>query len=125
MASYKSVRKLLLKPVILYIPVKISPTSKTCDKSDFEMKIEIRKPKMEDIEKEGIISWPIWEKEISRFDRHYDETEECYLLEGKAVVETDDGEKVQFGKGDFVTFPKGLSCVWEIKEPVKKHYNFR
>ena len=89
------------------------------------MKIEIRKPKMEDIEKEGIMSWPIWEKEISRFDWHYDETEECYLLEGKAVVETDDGEKVQFGKGDFVTFPKGLSCVWEIKEPVKKHYNFR
>ena len=89
------------------------------------MKVEIRKPKMEDIEKEGIMSWPIWEKEISRFDWHYDETEECYLLEGKAVVETDDGEKVQFSKGDFVTFPKGLSCVWEIKEPVKKHYNFR
>ena len=89
------------------------------------MKIEIRKPKMEDIEKEGIMSWPIWEKEISRFDWHYDETEECYLLEGKAVVETEDGEQVQFGKGDFVTFPKGLSCVWEIKEPVKKHYNFR
>ena len=89
------------------------------------MKIEIRKPMMEDIEKEGIMSWPIWEKEISRFDWHYDETEECYLLEGKVVVETDDGEKVQFGKGDFVTFPKGLSCVWEIKEPVKKHYNFR
>jgi uncharacterized cupin superfamily protein len=89
------------------------------------MKIEIRKPKMEDIEKEGIMSWPIWEKEISRFNWHYDETEECYLLEGKAVVETDDGEKVQFSKGDFVTFPKGLSCVWEIKEPVKKHYNLR
>jgi uncharacterized cupin superfamily protein len=89
------------------------------------MKIEIRKPKMEDIEKEGIMSWPIWEKEISRFEWHYDETEECYLLEGKAVIETNDGEKVQFGKGDFVTFPKGLSCVWEIKEPVKKHYNFR
>ena len=89
------------------------------------MKIEIRKPKMEDIEKEGIMSWPIWEKEISRFDWHYDQTEECYLLEGKAVVETDDGENVQFSKGDFVTFPKGLSCVWEIKEPVKKHYNFR
>jgi len=89
------------------------------------MKIKIRKPNKEDIEREGVMSWPIWEKEISRFDWHYDETEECYLLEGKAVVETDDGEKVQFGKGDFVIFPKGLSCVWEIKEPVKKHYNFR
>ena len=89
------------------------------------MKIDISKHEMEDIEKEGVMSWPIWEKEISRFNWHYDETEECYLLEGKAVVETDDGEKVQFSKGDFVTFPKGLSCVWEIKEPVKKHYNLR
>jgi uncharacterized cupin superfamily protein len=89
------------------------------------MKIEIRKPKRKDLEKEGIMSWPIWEKEISRFDWHYDQTEECYLLEGKAVVETNDGEKVQFGKGDFVKFPEGLSCVWEILEPVKKHYNFR
>ncbi len=89
------------------------------------MKIEIRKPTTADMEKEGVMSWPIWEKETSRFDWHYDQTEECYLLEGKVVVETDDGEKIQFGKGDFVTFPKGLSCVWEIKEPVKKHFNFR
>ena len=89
------------------------------------MKIKIKKPKKEDLEKEGVMSWPIWEKEISRFDWHYDETEECYLLEGKVVVESEDGEKAEFGKGDFVTFPKGLSCVWDIKEPVKKHYHFR
>ena len=40
------------------------------------------------------------------------------------TVETDQGN-VTFGKGDFVTFPKGLSCVWDIKAPVNKHYNFR
>jgi len=89
------------------------------------MKIEIKKPEREEMEKEGIMSWPIWEKEVSRFDWHYDSIEECYLLEGKVVVETEDGEKVEFGKGDFVTFPKGLSCIWDIKEPVKKHYTFR
>ena len=72
----------------------------------------------------GIKSWPIWEKEVSRFDWHYNFTEECYILEGKVVVETPDGN-VKFGKGDFVTFSKGLSCVWDIKEPVKKHYNFK
>ena len=54
------------------------------------MKIEIKKPKKENVEKEGVFSWPIWEKEVSRFDWHYDETEECYLLEGKVVVETED-----------------------------------
>lgn len=89
------------------------------------MKIEIKKSKKEDMEKEGVMSWPIWEKEVSRFNWHYDDTEECYLLEGKDVVETEDGENVEFGKGDFVTFPKGLSCIWDIKDPVKKHYNFR
>jgi hypothetical protein len=89
------------------------------------MKIEIRKPTTADMEKEGVMSWPIWEKETSRFEWHYDQTEECYLLEGSVVVETDAGEKIQFGKGDFVTFPKGLSCVWEIKEPVRKHYNYK
>ena len=89
------------------------------------MKIEIRKPNIEDMEELGVLSWPIWEKEISRFDWHYDETEECYLLEGEVVVKTEDGEKVKFGRGDFVTFPQGLSCAWDIKKPVKKHYNFK
>lgn len=89
------------------------------------MKIEIKKPTDEDIKREGVTGWPVWEKEVSRFDWHYDDTEECYLLQGKVIVETKDGEQVAFGKGDFVTFPKGLSCVWDIKEPVKKHYRFK
>lgn len=89
------------------------------------MQIEISKPDKQEIERKQILSWPIWEKEISRFDWHYDSVEECYLLEGKVVVETPDGEKVEFGKGDFVTFPKGLSCIWDIRETVRKHYNFK
>lgn len=89
------------------------------------MEIEISKPDKQEIERKQILSWPIWEKEISRFDWHYDSVEECYLLEGKVVVETPDGEKVEFGKGDFVTFPKGLSCIWDIRETARKHYNFR
>lgn len=88
-------------------------------------KIEVQRPRKEDLEKRGVSNWPVWQKEVSRFDWSYDDTEECYLLEGKVVVETSDGETVTFGKGDFVTFPKGLSCVWDVKEPVKKHYNFK
>ena len=71
-----------------------------------------------------ILSWPVWEKEVSRFNWFYDETEECYFLEGRVVLETEDGKKTVFGKGDFVTFSKGLACVWDITEPVRKHYNF-
>ncbi len=89
------------------------------------MEIKVNKPDQDELKNRGVFSWPIWEKEASRFDWYYDDTEECYVLDGKVVVETKDGEKVEFGKGDFVTFPKGLSCTWEIKEPVRKHFNFK
>lgn len=88
------------------------------------MEITIEKLDEDTIGARGIRSWPIWEKEISRFDWYYDQIEECLLLEGKVVVETGEGS-VEFGKGDFVTFPRGLNCIWDIKEAVRKHYNFR
>jgi uncharacterized cupin superfamily protein len=89
------------------------------------MEIQVKKPTPEELERIRVASWPVWEKEVSRFDWYYDSTEACYLLEGKVTVETPEGKKVEFGKGDFVTFPRGLSCKWDITVPVKKHYNFR
>jgi hypothetical protein len=89
------------------------------------MEIKVEKLKEDELKKRGIFSWPIWTKEVSQFDWQYGSIEECYILEGEVVIETEDGKKVSFGKGDFVTFPKGLSCVWDIKSPVRKHYNFR
>jgi uncharacterized protein len=87
------------------------------------MKIKIEELTGEEIRQKNIKEWPIWQKEISRFDWFYESPEECLLLEGKVTVKSD-FETVTFGKGDFVTFPKGLRCVWEITKPVKKHYNF-
>ena len=86
--------------------------------------IKVEKPADAKLKEMGVSSWPIWEKEVSRFDWHYSDQETCYLLEGKVEVETKDGNKVSFGKGDLVTFPKGLGCIWDIKEPVRKHYKF-
>lgn len=86
--------------------------------------VKIEKPSKETLQKMGIFSWPIWEKEKSRFDWHYDEKETCYILEGQVTVTKKDGGKVEFGAGDLVTFPSGLSCVWDIHKPVRKHYNF-
>lgn len=40
------------------------------------------------------------------------------------VVTPDGGERVEMGAGDLVTFPKGMSCTWEIHKPVEKHYDF-
>ncbi len=85
--------------------------------------VKIEKLSEEEIAKRGIRSWPVWTKEVSRFPWSYDMEEQCYLLEGEVVIETDNGN-FTLKAGDFVTFEKGLSCVWDIKSPVKKHYNF-
>jgi len=86
-------------------------------------KVNIEKFSEEKLKKLGINSWPIWTKEISRFDWTYSGNEECYIIEGEFVVETEDGV-FEIKAGDFVTFKDGLNCTWDIKKPVKKHYNF-
>ncbi|MEJ5328109.1 MAG: cupin domain-containing protein [Candidatus Bathyarchaeales archaeon] len=74
-------------------------------------------------ERQEAKNWPTWEKEESTFPWEYDEQEKCLILEGKAVVHTPEG-KFEFGAGDYVVFPKGLKCTWEIKQKIRKHYNF-
>ena len=84
----------------------------------------IEKLTEDEIASRGIRSWPVWEKEISRFPWMYDATEECLILEGEITVETSRG-RFNLLPGDFVTFRKGLQCTWDISQPVRKHYNFR
>jgi uncharacterized cupin superfamily protein len=87
------------------------------------MKIMIEKLSEDLINEMSVRNWPIWTKEVSKFDWFYDSKEQCLILEGKIIVETDEGN-VEINAGDFVTFPKGLKCVWNVLEPVRKHYNF-
>jgi uncharacterized cupin superfamily protein len=78
-----------------------------------------------ELEKLGVKSWGIWEKEKSIFDWSYSDTETCYILEGEVeVTDNSTGEKIEFKKGDLVQFPKGLECVWNVKKPLRKHYTF-
>ncbi|MFH1995890.1 MAG: cupin domain-containing protein [Candidatus Omnitrophota bacterium] len=87
--------------------------------------IKIEQVDNEKLKEMGVSEWPIWEKEISRFDWSYDFTEVCYILEGDVTVEVSGGQKVTFGAGDLVTFPKGLKCAWDIRKAVRKHYIFK
>lgn len=89
-----------------------------------DTRIKIEKPSKELLDELKVFDWPIWTKEVSSFDWQYDQQEICYFLEGDVTVKTELGE-VSFGKGDLVTFPKGLSCTWQVKTAVRKHYLFR
>jgi len=87
-------------------------------------KVIIEKLTDEQINKMGIKNWPIWTKEISSFDWYYDTDEECLILDGEVDVKTDE-DTYTVKAGDFVTFKKGLKCVWVVKKPIRKHYNFK
>jgi uncharacterized cupin superfamily protein len=88
------------------------------------LKIKIKKMPQKELDKMNVKEWPIWECRPSTFDWHYDREEMCLILEGDFTVKTIDG-KVHIGPGDFVTFPKGLDCTWNVKKTVRKHYNFK
>jgi hypothetical protein len=87
------------------------------------MVIKIEQLSEEEIVSRGIRKWPVWTKEKSVFDWYYDEQEQCLFLEGKVNVRSELGT-TEVKKGDFVTFPQGLKCTWEVIEPVRKHYYF-
>lgn len=84
------------------------------------MAIIVKKPTEQEVA--DMQRCPTWSKEVSRFDWEYDSGETCYLIEGDVRVTTAEGNVVEFGQGDLVTFPAGLKCHWDIRKPVRKHY---
>ena len=71
----------------------------------------------------GVYDWPVWTKEVSKFPWSYDSKETCYVLEGEVVVTPDGGEPVTIKRGDLAIFAAGLSCTWDVKVPIRKHYD--
>jgi uncharacterized cupin superfamily protein len=86
------------------------------------MDIIIRKPT--DREIEAMKSKPVWTCGVSEFDWSYDSEETCLIIEGEVTVKFG-SKSVSFAAGDLVVFPQGLSCVWQVRKPVKKHYIFQ
>mmetsp|Transcript_3787 Transcript_3787/g.4640 ORF Transcript_3787/g.4640 Transcript_3787/m.4640 type:complete len:130 (-) Transcript_3787:762-1151(-) len=85
----------------------------------------VSQPDKEFLEKKGVFGWGTWGCGVSKFPWSYDSSESCYLLSGQVTVTPSDGRKAAtFGKGDFVTFPAGMSCEWDVKEAVQKHFMF-
>ncbi|PSC75663.1 enzyme of the cupin superfamily isoform B [Micractinium conductrix] len=81
-------------------------------------------PSEEQLKSLGVHSWPTWGCEASKFSWSYDSSETAYMLKGRVIVTPDGGEPVEVKAGDLVTFPAGMSCTWDVREAVHKHYNF-
>ena len=86
--------------------------------------IKIEKIDGHEMERRKLKSWGIWEKEPSEFDWAYTNEEHCYIIEGSAEVESDEGT-VTIGQGDYVVFPVGLKCRWKVTQAIRKYYDFR
>jgi uncharacterized protein len=85
----------------------------------------ISNPEKDFLEKKGVFTWGTWGCGVSKFPWTYDSSESCYLLKGQVTVTPTDGRHpATFGAGDFVTFPSGMSCTWDVSEAVQKHFMF-
>ena len=72
----------------------------------------------------GVYDWPVWSKEASTFPWTYKDQENCYIIRGRVIVTPDGGEPQEFKRGDLITFPKGMSCHWQVLEAIEKYYRF-
>lgn len=87
------------------------------------MRINVKQLELEVLEEMGTFSWPTWEHDEDKFEWYYDKTELCLIIAGKATI-TSEFESITIQSGDFVEFPAGLECVWDIHSEIKKHYTF-
>jgi len=81
-------------------------------------------PSQAKLDQLDLSSWAIWTKEVSEFPWTYDSQEQFYVLEGHVIVTPDGGKPVEIKVGDFVTCPAGMSCTWQVLEPIRKYYQF-
>jgi len=101
---------------------RLAMSSSTGTKAEIEV---VKNPSKEFLDQKGVFNWGTWGCGVSNFPWTYDQTESCYLLAGQVTVTPTDGRKpATFGKGDFVTFPAGMSCTWDVTEAVQKHFMF-
>lgn len=87
------------------------------------MKIEISRPDIDELNEMDVESWPVWEHEEDKLEWFYDKTERCYIISGEATI-VSEFETITVRPGDFIVFPAGLECVWDIDTAIRKYYSF-
>lgn len=64
----------------------------------------------------------VWAATPGRWAVRYTEHEFCHLLEGRVVITSDAGERLEFSRGDSFVMPAGFSGTWEVLEECRKLY---
>lgn len=76
-----------------------------------------------EIWKSGAISTGLWEASPGSFTATREGYAEiCTFLSGRATVQGDGEEPIEYGPGDVLITPSGWSGVWHVHETVRKHY---
>ncbi|KAE9619065.1 hypothetical protein Lal_00047677 [Lupinus albus] len=103
----------------------MASTSTLGSSSELTIKVESNPSKSRLLEL-GINSWPKWGCPPGKYMLKFEAEETCYLVRGRVKVypKGSSSEFVEFGAGDLVIIPKGLSCTWHVSVAVDKHYNF-
>ena len=71
---------------------------------------------------DGSIISGVWQATPGFWHTTYANYEFVHLIEGSITITPDGGEPQTFGPGDGFVVDAGFKGVWEIKEPVKKHF---
>lgn len=105
--------------------IRFMAAESTSDSSS-NLRIVVQKnPSESQLSELGIKSWPKWGCSPGKYQLKFDARETCYLLRGRVkVYPKNSSEVVEFGAGDLVIIPKGLSCTWDVSVAVDKHYKF-
>ncbi|KAG6592849.1 hypothetical protein SDJN03_12325, partial [Cucurbita argyrosperma subsp. sororia] len=86
-----------------------------------------RNPSQAKLSMLNIQSWPKWGCSAGKYQLKFEAEETCYLVKGKVKAYAKgsaETEYTEFGAGDLVTIPKGLSCTWDVSVAVDKFYKF-
>ena len=64
----------------------------------------------------------VWAATRGRWVVRYTEHEFCHLLAGRVVLTSEEGERMEFGRGDSFVVPAGFVGTWEVLEECRKLY---
>lgn len=101
------------------------------EEESFECGVTLRRGLSEEEVKRIEADWTGWSYSTlsvldpKTFPWTYGETEQCYVTKGGAKVTPDGSDEViVLEEGVLATFPKGMSCTWEVPDRIEKKFIF-